>query len=268
MNYLVHDYIRSYILHVPPTYSKGSKVPLVLVIHGYTGTATGMEQWTHFSDKADKEGFIVAYPNGLAYPWTEKNPQAWNCGGQYEEWTGQTDDVGFIKGIIEKISQNYTIDNDRIFITGHSNGSRMTYRLGFQLSDIIAAIAPVSGTMVYQSDKKPSYAVPAMHLHALNDSAVYFYGRHDPKEMIYESVDSILTRWSSYFPCKTVPDTIQREENYIVKSWSCTVSNPEILLYVMKNGAHQWFTLENSGINGTDLIWEFFKSHPKKHSKN
>ena len=267
LNFLVHDYTRSYILHVPSTYSKTVKMPLVVVLHGYTATAEGMEQWTHMSDKADKEGFIVAYPNGLPYPWNESNPQAWNCGGPWEEWTAQTDDVGFISKMIEKISAYYNIDPDRIFITGHSNGSRMTYRLGFQLSDKIAAIAPVSGQMVYESMEIPKYPVSVLHLHALDDNTVLYYGQHNPDETMYESVDSILTRWSSYYSCKTIPDTILSEDNFLVKSWSCDETNIDIVLYVMKRGAHQWFAVENSGIDANDIIWDFFKSHPKKHMK-
>lgn len=264
MNYLVHGYTRSYILHVPPAYSKDVDMPLVVVLHGYTGTAEGMEQWTHMSDKADEEGFIVAYPNGIPYPWNDDKPQSWNCGGPWEEWTAQTDDVGFINEMIDKISAQYAVDPNRIFITGHSNGSRMTYRLGYELSDKIAAIAPVSGQMVYESEEPPRYPVSVLHLHALDDNSVKYYGEHDPNETEYESVDSILTRWSSFYSCKTIPDTILIEDNYLVKSWSCDDKSIDIVLYVMKGGAHQWFTLENSGVEANDLIWEFFKSHPKK----
>ena len=267
LNYLVHDYTRSYILHVPPTYSKEVDMPLVIVMHGYTSSAESMEQWTHMSDKADEEGFIVAYPNGIAYPWNENNPQAWNCGGPWEEWTAQTDDVGFINEMIEKISAHYTIDPNRIFITGHSNGSRMTYRLGFELSHKIAAIAPVSGQMVYESEEIPDYPVSVLHLHALDDNTVKYYGQHNPNETMYESVDSILTRWSSYYSCNAIPDTILIKDNYLVKSWSCDDRNIDIVLYVMQRGAHQWFTIENSGIDANEIIWEFFKSHPKNPLK-
>jgi polyhydroxybutyrate depolymerase len=267
LNYLEHDYVRSYILHVPPAYSKGTVMPLVIVLHGYTATAEDMEQWTHMDEKADEEGFLVAYPNGLPYPWNETNPQAWNCGGQYEEWTAHTDDVGFIDAMIEKISAYYTIDPNRIFITGHSNGSRMTYRLGFELSQKIAAIAPVSGQMVYESEEIPDYPVSVLHLHALDDETVKYYGQFNPNETMYASVDSILTLWSSYYSCNTIPDTILTTNDYLVKSWNCNESNTDIILYVMQRGGHQWFTVENSGISANDIIWDFFKSHPKESAK-
>jgi polyhydroxybutyrate depolymerase len=263
MNYLVHDnYNRSYILHVPPAYSEGVAMPLVLVLHGYTATAQNMVDWIHMNEKADEEGFIVAYPNGIAYPWDERNPQAWNCGGPWDEWTLHTDDVGFIDKMIDKITTYYTIDPNRIFVTGHSNGSRMTHRLGIELSHKIAAIAPVSGQSVF--DQIPSHLVSVLHMHALDDPAVNYYGQHNPDEVMYESVDSILTRWSSYYSCNNEPDTIHIEDGYLVKSWGCEDKNIDIELYVMQTGAHQWFTLENSGVSATDVIWEFFESHPKE----
>ncbi len=94
-------------------------------------------------------------------------------------------------------------------------------------------------------------------------------GQHNPNETMYESVDSILTRWSSYYSCSTIPDTILMNGNYLIKRWSCGDTNIDIILYVMQKGAHQWFTTDNSGIDANEIIWEFFKSHPKtKKSTN
>jgi polyhydroxybutyrate depolymerase len=263
LNYLVHDYTRTYILHVPPSYLKNVDMPLVIVLHGFSATAQNMVDWTHMDDKADQEGFIVAYPNGIAYPWDERTPQAWNCGGPWEEWTAQTDDVGFINEMIEKITAQYSIDPTRIFITGHSNGSRMTHRLGFELSHKIAAIAPISGQVVYESEQFLDYPVSVLHMHALDDEVVDYYGQHILGEVEYESVDSILTLWSYCNSCNTTPDTIFTNDDYLIKSWGCENTNIDIVSYVMRRGAHNWFTVENSGVDANDVIWDFFKSHPK-----
>src|SRR5512136_1729308 len=152
LNTLTHDVIdRTFLLHVPPGYSSTRPVPLIVGLHGYTASSTAFEGQSGLSEKADQEGFIVAYPDGLRYPWTASNPQAWNAGGPYEQWTGGTDDVGFIDQMVELIRRHYAIDSARIFVTGHSNGSRMTYRVGYELACKVAAIAPHSGQMVYQS---------------------------------------------------------------------------------------------------------------------
>jgi polyhydroxybutyrate depolymerase len=140
----------------------------------------------------------------------------------------------------------------------------MTYRLAHELSNKVAAIAPVSGSMVYSSDNIPESPVSILHLHALNDNTVLYYGQFNPSQTVYPPVDSVLKKWSAFYMCNNKPDTIQTEADYIVKSWNCDNNKADLLLYVMQRGEHQWFTLQNSGIDATNLIWDFFKNHPKQ----
>ena len=106
--------------------------------------------------EADEEGFIVVYPNGHTY-WRDftilqlslmnliyfgRWGYFWNC------WDfDNVDDVGFIRTLIEKLQTTLVINSSRIYITGLSWGAIMTYRLGAELSDIVAAIAPVAGSI-------------------------------------------------------------------------------------------------------------------------
>jgi polyhydroxybutyrate depolymerase len=259
MDTIMHDgIVRTYKLHIPASYSDGTKIPLVIAIHGYTSSAISFENGTLLSDKADAEGFIVVYPNGLKYPWTTSNPQAWNAGGGYEEWTGGTDDVGFIDQMIELICKYYTIDRNRIFVTGHSNGSFMAYRLAYELSDKITAIAPHSGQMLYLPIIAPTYKVSVLHLHALDDSSVPYYGNQNE-----QAVDEILNHWASWFSCSQQPDTTFKNSDYLIKEWGCP-GNTVLKLYLLNKGGHSWFKSSNSCIQANDIIWEFFKAHPKK----
>jgi polyhydroxybutyrate depolymerase len=269
MDTLIHDGItRTYILHVPASYSAATKVALVIGLHGHTTfAATAFEGQSQFSVKADAEGFIVAYPNALHYPWDTENSQVWNAGGQYEEWTGRTDDVGFINQMIDLICKYYAIDASRIYVTGHSNGSRMTYRVGYELSKKIAAIAPHSGQMLDVPTRKMDTPVPVLHLHALDDNVVNYNGSipsSNPNDLQYLPVDMVLRNWAANFSCNTLPDTIFTNSDYIVKEWKCSEGGPDIKLYSAKLGEHHWFTTANSGISATDVIWDFFKAHPKK----
>lgn len=255
--------IRTYILHVPSGYSTSNKTPLVVALHGHSiSAAAGFERWSHLSEKADSEGFIVAYPNGLHYPWDADSSKLWNVGGPYEEWTQGTDDLGFIDQMIDLISKHYTIDDTRIYVTGHSNGSRMTYRVGYELSNKIAAIAPHSGQMVYAPVKIES-PVSVLHLHALDDNVAYYNGSNSG-ELLYSPVDTILKQWAFNFSRYILPDTIFTNSDYIIKNWKCSEGGPDILLYLTNRGAHSWFTESNSGLSANDVIWDFFKTHPKK----
>jgi polyhydroxybutyrate depolymerase len=267
LNTLTHDGIaRTFLLHVPPGYSKAHRVPLVVGLHGYTSSSTSFEGQSGLSGKSDAEGFIAAYPDGLHYPWTSSNPQAWNAGGAYERWTGGTDDVGFIDQMIELIKKHYSIDAGRIYVTGHSNGSFMTYRVGYELACKIAAIAPHSGQMVYQLASRPSCPVPALHLHAVDDSAVLYNGAtsDDPNTLAYPPVETVLGNWASALGCSASPEIVTANSDYTTKQWKCPSGYPDIRLYAMNRGGHSWFRTDNSGLVATDVIWDFFKAHPKR----
>jgi polyhydroxybutyrate depolymerase len=266
INSLSHDGItRTYLLHVPPSYSSERSVPLVIGLHGYTATSTAFEEQSGLSAEADREGFIVAYPDGLRYPWTASNPQAWNAGGRYEDWTRGTDDVGFIDRMLEQIRAHYAIDSARIYVTGHSNGSRMTYRVGYELSCKIAAIAPHSGQMVYEPPVPARCAVPVLHLHAIDDGTVLYDGNttDDPNSLSYLPVETILGGWAAMYGCSTSPEATLGHADYTVLLWRCPEEAPAIELYRTNRGDHHWFRPDNSGLSATDTIWEFFRTHPR-----
>lgn len=262
MNTIIHDgIVRTFKLHVPASYSANTKTALVIALHGYTSSATDLESGIGLNEKADAEGFIVVYPNGLSYPWTTNNPQAWNAGGSYEEWTQGTDDVGYIDQMIELICKYYAIDRNQIYATGHSNGSFMTYRLGYELSNKIAAIATHSGQMLYLPTKAPTVKVSVLHLHSLDDTTVPYYGNQ------YEqAVDDILNHWASWYSCSQQPDTTFQNTDYMIKEWTCS-GNTAIKLYLLNKGGHTWFNTSNSCIQANDIIWDFFKAHPKNNNK-
>lgn len=266
LNSLTHDGIsRTYLLHVPANYSSARPAPLVIGLHGYTASSTAFEGQSGLSEKADREGFIAAYPDGLRYPWTASNPQAWNAGSLYETWTGGTDDVGFIDQMLELIRTHYAIDPARIYVTGHSNGSRMAYRVGFELSCKIAAIAPHSGQMVYEPPGPPGCAVPVLHLHAIDDGTVLYEGAtsNDPNSLSYLSVETALGRWAAMLGCSASPETTASNTSYTVLLWPCPRGTPAIELYRTSRGDHQWLRPENSGLSAVDTIWQFFRDHPR-----
>jgi polyhydroxybutyrate depolymerase len=55
---------RSYIVHVPRGYDGSKPVPVLLVFYGGGSNAAQMVHFCGLDEKADKEGFLVVYPNG------------------------------------------------------------------------------------------------------------------------------------------------------------------------------------------------------------
>jgi polyhydroxybutyrate depolymerase len=141
--------LRRWLTYVPSSYQKGTAVPLVVAMHGYTSAMTAFTGDSRWQDVAEKYGFIVLFPQ--AYP--NHIPEGQLAEGNIDApvWKNYgfplsdeaPDDVAFIRSIVEISKKNYTIDNSRIFASGHSNGSSMTWSLALDCQDLFAACAPV-----------------------------------------------------------------------------------------------------------------------------
>jgi polyhydroxybutyrate depolymerase len=91
-----------------------------------------MELLSGLGEKADQEGFLVAYPEGIP-------------GRSFNTETDSPDDVGFTGALIDEITMIWGTDPDRVYATGMSNGAEMVYRLAAEMGGRLATIAPVSG---------------------------------------------------------------------------------------------------------------------------
>jgi polyhydroxybutyrate depolymerase len=284
--------LRSYWLHVPPNYDESEPVSLVIVLHGairfiyYDNpltliynwfTSCSLERYTKMSEKADEEGFIVVYPNGkllyddyegLVFEWDVNwMPDSWIRGRKY------IDDVGFFRELIDEIENNYNIDSNRIYISGISYGADMTYFLGSELSDVVAAISPVAGGTVggkwedeeeYTYIPVPDNPVSVIVFHATDD--YYDGGSFEGFEWL-GCIDSLLF-WVEHNNCETEPIIEESESGKIIKStYPNGDEGSEVVLYTVVNGGHWWFGSPSAPaceISATDLIWEFFEQHPKQ----
>jgi len=276
---------RSYILHLPPSYTGENEMPLVVVLHGGGGNADNIEETTGFSKKADAEGFIVVYPDGSGR--FDRYLLTWNggfcCGYALEN---DIDDVGFIRALIEYLQETYAINRNMIYVTGISNGGMMSYRLGAELSDIVAAIAPVAGSIGGQATEEdtiwcipePEYPLSVIIFHGKNDSRIPYDGgmptANDTRGAFsYLSVNDSVSFFVNSNQCDAFPrSNISESGNIIMDLYGGGLNNTEVALYTIINGTHSWpggkigrrnGDVPTMEISATDLIWEFFKSHPK-----
>ncbi len=158
---------RTYALYTPAGLT-GAPAPLVLVYHGLGGTGRGMMHITLMNALAHREGFLVAYPDGVG---TATEPASWNGGANGFAAAQGIDDVEFTRRLIDHVSSARAVDANRIFATGLSNGAMMAQRLGLDLADRIAAVAPVAGTAVGLSflSPPPVRKVPMIGFHGTTD---------------------------------------------------------------------------------------------------
>lgn len=269
----VDEQTRSYLVHVPPNYDPVKPMPVVLIFHGAGMNAVLMQGFSGLNAKADKEGFIAIYPNGTgAGPFL-----TFNSGGvEWELVKKQPNDVAFVSRLLDDLATVVSVDPKRVYATGMSNGGMMCYRLAAELSERIAAIAPVAGTMAV-TEAKPKRPVPVLHFHGTEDRLVPYGGpdQRVSKFLTVKSVEDSVAAWVKLNGCCEEPvveelaDTADDGMRVTRKVYRGD-NGAEVVLVTVTGGGHTWpgrqppFGLigrSTRDISATDMIWEFFTRH-------
>ena len=193
LNVRAGEQMRSAIVHVPPGYNPEKPTPVLLALHGAAMTGEMMVTFTGLNETADKKRFVVVYPNG-----TGLGPLlTWNAGGFVRGVGTRIDDVSFFRKLLDDLDGVINVDPKRIYVTGMSNGGMMSYRLAAEMSDRIAAIAPVGGTMPL-GDVKPSRPVSLIHFHGTLDTLVPFEMGNGKRAafLTLKSVEESVQSWA------------------------------------------------------------------------
>jgi polyhydroxybutyrate depolymerase len=246
---------RHYLLHIPSSYQQSNPVSLIINFHGLGSNSKEEENLTGMSATADGEGFIVVYPDGL--------DKRWNAGLGAE---GKADQQ-FVRDLIASLESQYSIDPKRIFGTGISNGGGMANRLGCDMADVIAAIAPDSGAYNFWQECHPSRPMPVLAFHGLDDNVVPYNGG-TPK-MMEPPIEEWVADWVTRNGCSSVPSITAPADTVTMRTWSGCQNNADVILYTLADHGHSWpgsptmpKSITSQAVNATDVMWEFFKAHP------
>ncbi len=246
---------RRYRLHLPAGYQDGTPVPLVLNFHGYGSNPLEQESLSAMSQKADQAGFIVVYPEGLNARW------AAGTGAEGQQ------DVQFVRDLVAALESEFSIDPRQIYATGISNGGGMANRLGCNLADLIAAIAPDAGAYNFWQDCSPPRPVPVLAFHGLDDNIVPFEG--GTSELMEPPILDWAQAWADRDGCDPAPATTSTVLGVIVQTWSRCDEGAEVILYALAAHGHSWpgspvmpRAITSQAVNATDLMWDFFQAHP------
>jgi len=267
---------RHYVLHVPPQYAPDTPMPVVLAFHGGGANARNMIAFSGLNDKADEAGFLVAYPEGSGRIERMLAFNAGNCCG--EAAARHVDDVAFVRHVLDDLQEIANVDRRRVFATGMSNGAMMAYRLASEMSDRIAAIAPVSGPMGTQ-DCRPNRAVSVIHFHGDADEFAPFSGGRGrgPSGTHFFSVDHSINAWVDANECKRpplvrqLPDRVNDGTTVTQVRFAPGRDGAEVVLVIIKGGGHTWpgnearmrtLGASTRDISANDMMWEFFQHHP------
>ena len=260
--------MRYYLEHLPPTYQEDSMYALIIAMHGGFGSGPQLEEQSQLSVTADEEGFIVVYPDGVASPLF--GIRTWNAGGCCGYAMEQDiDDVGFIGRLIDTMIDRYSIDPDRIYSTGMSNGGFMSYRLACEMRGRIAAIAPVASSML--TSCAPELAVPVVHFHSYMDENVPWYGGKGSGASNHYNppLDSVMNVWAGFNACEVLNDTLRDENDYDHIAWRDCHCDADVNLYLSHDGGHSWpggmgtviGDPPSEVLDANALMWSFFQQH-------
>lgn len=285
---------RRSLVHMPPAYDGKAALPVVLMFHGNGGTAESVVKDTGWVAKSDAAGFIVVLPEGTRPDLTQppkfgRNNPAWNDGsGRFHAGERNINDVAFIASLLDRLEASFAVDKRRVFATGFSNGASMVFRVGLELSERIAAIAPVSGAL-WIAEPKAAHPV----------SLLYITGTADP----INPLEGGVPKMASGSGFKGVPEKAKPPVREMVRAWvkllGCSpeaksrASNIEGITTVIYAGGREgtevvFTTIEGHGhiwpggksplpefilgkatsrLNATEAVWKFFQAHPKQNPK-
>lgn len=234
---------RTYRVHVPKIYDKTKETPLIINFHGGYGNSESAEMQSDMSKTSDVRGFIVVYPNAVIGKFDENvkmNYQHWNGGPRVDpEKALNVDDVGFISTMIDKLSEDFNIDEKRIYATGMSNGATMVYRLACQLSDKIAAFAPVAGNQL-DIECNPENTVSIIHFAGLNDKYMPYEGGVGVVKDDWKPITTLISEWIGRNNCSEEFKITYEDKGVTCSSYNSCNKNSEISLCIIKDIGHTW----------------------------
>lgn len=264
---------RVYSIYTPASYRSDQPLPLVFGFHGGHTTPQNFARTTRFNALADKEGFIMVYPQGINRHWND---------GRDAPGLPTQNDVAFVAAMIEQLKELRNIDSRRIYAVGISNGGFFTQRLACQLSDQIAAFASVASTLALplQSNCNPDRALPILMINSPDDPITPWQGGRMSKGEGGQilSVLATIEFWQDKNNCSPQPKAATIANNRIddgtqvqISRYSNCSSGAEVMLTTIEGGGHTWpggvgqpewlVGKTTRQINGSRFVWNFLKRH-------
>ena len=273
---------RDFLIHLPQNYSQKESLPLIIALHGGGGNAQDMEKLTNyeFNKLADDKNFIVVYPNGIQRHWNDGR----NLSIYYTQ-KENINDVKFISELIDHMIKNYNVNSSRVYVTGMSNGALMSYRLAYELSNKIAAVAPVDGSIPLNIflNETPLRPIPILMINNVDDPILPWNGGYahfgDKKLGEVIGVEETAEFWAKIDNCSLVknkeylPDVNPGDGTRVwMRLYLNNATDMKVILYGIDGGGHTWpngyqylpksvIGKTSKDIDACKLIWNFFRSY-------
>jgi polyhydroxybutyrate depolymerase len=251
---------RSVRVHVPPSFTPDASAPLVLSFHGAGATAEEQATVSGLSGKADREGFVVAYPQAI------RPASVW----PFEPGDdGYRADSEFVDTLLAAFTGQRCVDRNRVLVTGFSNGGWLAQSLACRKADRVSAIAAVSPAAL-EEPCSPRRPVPLVVFHGVLDPVLAYGGGPVPgtEDVNVLPMERWVGGWADRDGCTGGPEERDRVGHVVVLAWTgCT---EPVVLYRVEDGGHTWpggpdlypsLGHTNTDISATDVLWSFFVSN-------
>ena len=259
---------RSVNVYVPPSYDAAQPAAVLVLLHGYGSSGATHENYMRFKPLSDQEGFLYLYPDGTSDCFSPSR-KFWNATNACCNFCGSSvDDVGFLLDMLDEVESQFTVDSQRIYLVGHSNGGFMSYRMACEASDRIAAIVSLAGAAVHSSQAcNPSDPVHVLQIHGTSDDTILYGGGNILFSPYPGAVESVET-WADYNGCVASPSSpaetldldasIAGAETSITRYDSLCEEGGSAELWTIADGAH----LPDLSEHFTPLVVEWLLGHP------
>lgn len=247
---------RCWQLLVPTSVSNEAVVPLVIDLHGFGHTSSSQMNISSFASLAVEEQFIVAYPQGY--------DSFWGLG--FDGIDNDVDDVGFLLALIETVSENQPVDDTRVYMTGWSNGCKMTQRFAVETQGILASIGCMSGYLMTDAPSSYTVPVPFMEVHGVLDTTVSYADNTATTVYLFQNAVGFnkgamqnLEYWADINGCSgAAPTLITLNADYDIRGYEDCTSGAEVRLMSMFASRHNPYLSGNpTGTPSSAILWDF-----------
>ena len=261
---------REYLYYLPSSYDESQQYPLMITFHGGAGT---MEDQTYLfsTELAEQENFIVVYPQALPDP-NDGNSTVWslvNSGTLPYTFENPHDDIGFVSELIDEMVANHSVDIERVYACGFSNGGGFSFDISCRLSEKIAAVGVVARSMYVETHDECNYThpMPTITINGTDDfyegityeGVLYFLGYNSLNEFLASSVNASLEPTITPMPDLDSSDGSTVE----LQQWDGGDNCISIEHYKVINGGHSWpgSYWSNQDIDASQVIWDYVSQY-------
>lgn len=276
------DGTRSYTAYVPED-APAQNAALVVALHGFGGSGDNIIEQGKWQQAADRHGFLLIAPDGMTEHKNRRasfigNPRNWNAGENSGTWASQNgiDDTGLLRTLITRAVASGRVDKNAVFITGFSNGAGMTFRAGAELSDIVAAIAPVSNGFLVNNIDTLARPVPLLMIWGDKDPINPILGgevRRGHNKVRRPGGTESFERWARMLGCTDASETATPAPKLSEIRYQSCDGGAEARFITVSGMGHQWPSGKNyvqlvsgpgsDALDATAEIWAFFARHKR-----